>query len=314
MKVLNSLRDTRCEVRGTRIAWLFLLVLLTACKKEIDFDYNEVAPIVVVEGRVTNEGTEVVVTKSRSVIDSVMGRCQTGAVVVVSHNGKSETIPYDGSSNSYRSSLKGKAGDTYRLTIDFEGHHYEGEATMPAAAPILSAEFIWFSMLDERMVVYEMWARDPAPDERNYYLYRINRITHHPHFMDKKSGNGGAGIIERGKAYMWSVFDDRGNPPGLLYRDIFCMSERAAKEDEEENWERILYEGDTITFKLMTIDRPTYDYFTSLRTGQNGGANPRSNLTGGCLGYFTAGSVTRADTLVFRYDAIKEEATFKIEN
>lgn len=279
---------------------LVVLLLITACKKVIDFDYNEIAPIVVIEGRVTNEGTEVVVTKSRSVNDSVMGPCQAGAVVVVSHQGVSETIPYDSHSKSYRSALKGKAGETYRLSVDFEGRHYEGEAVMHAPAPILSAEFIWFSMLDERMVVYELWALDPAPDERNYYRYRVDRLTHHPHFKDKR----------KGKAYAWNVFDDRGNPPGLLYRDIFCMSERAADEDKEENWDRILYEGDTITFQLMTIDRATYDYFTSLRTGQGGGANPRSNLTGGCLGYFTAGSVTRADTLVFRYDSIKPKATF----
>jgi hypothetical protein len=95
-----------------RVAWLLLLLFLTGCKKVIDFDYNEIAPIVVIEGRVTNEGTEVVVTKSRSVNDSVMGPCQAGAVVVVSHQGVSETIPYDGHSKSYRSALKGKAGET----------------------------------------------------------------------------------------------------------------------------------------------------------------------------------------------------------
>ena len=62
----------------------FLGVLLTACKKEIDFDYNEIPAIVVVEGKVTNEGTEVMITKSRSVTDSVWGRCLPGAVVTVS--------------------------------------------------------------------------------------------------------------------------------------------------------------------------------------------------------------------------------------
>ena len=83
-----------------------------------------------------------------------------------------------------------------------------------------------------------------------------------------------------------------------------------AEEDKEENWDYILYEGDTITCQLMSIDRATYDYLTSLHAGQSNGANPRSNLIGGCLGYFTAGSVTHADTLVFHYDAIKPKATF----
>ena len=290
---------TRTEHLG-KWTFLVLLALLTSCKKEIDFDYNEIAPIVVIEGRVTNEGTVVMITKSRSVTDSVGQRCLTGAIVTVSHHGVEENIGYDERSNCYRSALKGEAGESYRLSVDFEGQHYEGAATMPAAAPILSNEFIWFSMLDERMVVYELWAKDPEPDERNFYWYCMNRSTRHPHFKNKK----------KGKPYTWNVFDDRGNPPGLLYRDVFCMSERAVEEDKKENWDRILYEGDTITFQLMTIDRPTYDYFTSLRTGQSNGANPRGNLTGNCLGYFTAGSVTRADTLVFSFDSIKTRATF----
>ena len=51
---------------------------LTACEKELDFEYHETEPVVVIEGRVTNEGTEILITKSRSVTDSVRGRCRQG--------------------------------------------------------------------------------------------------------------------------------------------------------------------------------------------------------------------------------------------
>ena len=279
---------------------LAAVLLLTACKKEIDFNYHEIDPIVVIEGRVTNEGTMVMITKSRNVTDSVRGHCLTGAVVTISGGGVDEVIAYDSQAQCYHSSLKGKVGESYRLTVDVEGHHYEGIATMPAAAPILHSEFLWFTMLDERIVVYELWAADPNSDERNYFWFRMDRLTHHPHFKDKKYQ----------EPYTWNVFDNRGCPPGLIYRDVMCMSERMAEEDKEENWDYILYEGDSIICQLMSIDRATYDYFASLRAGQGNGANPRSNLIGGCLGYFTAGSVTHADTLVFHYDAIKPKATF----
>ena len=284
-----------------KILYIILPVMaLTACKKEIDFDYNEIDPIVMVEGRVTNEGTTVMITKSRNMTDSVRGRCLEGAVVTVSGGGVDEVIAYDPQAQCYQSSLTGRVGETYRLSVDYEGRHYEGQAIMPAAAPILHSEFLWFTMLDERMVVYELWAADPKRDERGYFWFRMDRLTHHPHFKEKKYQ----------EPYTWNVFDNRGCPPGLLYRDVMCMSERMAEEDEEENWDYILYEGDSIMCQLMSIDRATYDYFASLRAGQGNGANPRSNLTGGCLGYFTAGSVTRADTLVFRYDAVKPKATF----
>ena len=50
---------------------LTAVATLTACKKDIDFDYHEVAPIVTIEGRVTNEGMEVRITQSHNVNDSV---------------------------------------------------------------------------------------------------------------------------------------------------------------------------------------------------------------------------------------------------
>ncbi len=278
--------------------YLYCLLLATSilsCKKEIDFDYNEIDPIIVVEGRVTNEGCEVKMTKSRSMLDSVRSRCLTGANVVVSCDGIASPLSYNSAKDCYSSPLLGIPGKTYQLSIDYEGEHYEATSTMPAPAPILTTEFLWQDIVNERLLAYEMWAVDPAPGERNYYWYRMDRTYHHPHFATRKPK----------EPYRWSVFDDRGNPPGKIYRDVMCMSERAAEEDEEENWKGILYEGDSVMFQLMTIDRPTFEFFSSLRAGQSGGANPKSNITGGCQGYFAAGSITHADTLVFRYADVK---------
>jgi hypothetical protein len=45
---------------------------------------------------------------------------------------------------------------------------------------------------------------------------------------------------------------------------------------------------------MANIDRPVYDYFNQLATNTNGQgatpANPVSNFSGGCLGYFSARS------------------------
>lgn len=287
----------------TRYTILLLLILsLASCKKEIDFDYHETAPVVVIEGRVTNEGVVVHLTTSRSVTDSVKGRCLPGAEVTVTSEGHTELIPYDALAGCYRSDMAGQPGKTYELSIAFEGRHYDAMSTMPPAAPITSAQFLWQPVITERLLAYEVWAVDPEPDVRNYYWYRMERQSHHPHFVEKTLTN----------PYRWNVFDDRGCPPGLIYRDVMCMSERAADEDKEENWTNILYEGDIISFQLMTIDRSVYDYYTSLRTGQGGGANPRSNVVcreqqAGeviCQGYFAAGSITRTEPVVFSFSAI----------
>lgn len=282
----------------TLLFFALFTVLLSGCKKEIDFDYHEVAPVVVVEGRVTNEGMEVLVTTTRLVTDSVHPRCQQGAVVSITGNGTTTILPYDAATDSYHSTVAGKAGETYHLSVDYDSHHYEASATMHDAAPIVSANFYWLTVLDQRMLAYELWARDPDADERNFFWYRVDRISQHPHILQMKS--------QAGEPYRWSVRDDRGCPPGMFFLDVVTTSEKAMDEDEEENWKSILYEGDKVVCRLMTIDRPVYDYFTSLRAGQNGGANPRTNISGGCLGYFAAGTVTHTDTIEFHRSDVQE--------
>lgn len=272
------------------------VVALTSCKKEIDFDFNEIEPLVVIEGRVTNEGSKVLITPSRSVTDSIHPRCLQGATVTISAEGNTIILPYDEASDSYYSPFSGVAGTTYQLSVDYDGHHYEASALMMEPAPIISADFYWMAMLDERMLVYELWALDPYPSQRNQYWYRIDRITHHPHFEGKRMT----------EPYRWGILDDRGCPPGYVFLDMMSASEKTMDKDEEDRWKSILYDGDSITCQLMTIDRPVYDYFSSLRAGQSGGANPRTNISGGCLGYFAAGSVTRTDTIVFQRYGIKE--------
>ncbi len=252
------------------------LLLLTACEKEIDIDYHEIDPFVVIEGRVTNEGTVVEVRRSRSVTDSVRGTSLPGARVSVFDGEVERQLVYSPADGRYRSAMRGVPGHTYRLTVDFEGAHYEASSTMPVPSAIISTDFYWLKVLEERLLVDVMWATDPNPDERNYFLYRVDRFSNNPRVTSQP----------RQKAYRWNVFDDRGNPPGLVYRDIHCMMERTAQDNEEDDWDRILYEGDKLVLQLLTIDKTAYEYFRGLISGQGGGANPVSNVSGGMPGLF----------------------------
>lgn len=270
--------------------------LLTACTKEIDFEFHDEAPVVVIEGKVTNEGRTVTISRSRSVTDSVHSHCLAGADVVITDGNTTTPLTYDAAADCYYSPVAGVVGKTYQLEIDFEGQHYEAEATMPAAAPITSSEFSWVTMMNQRMLCYEMWAVDPEPNVRNYYWMRINRISHHPHLEGTRQT----------APYNWDLMDDRGCPPGQIFADWMLVSEKKMNDDEEKDWKRIIYDGDSVWMTLMTVDPKVYDYLYQLGMGQHHGANPRSNITGGCMGYFAAGSITRSDTIVFRRDDVKE--------
>ena len=268
---------------------LLLLLYLSSCEKDIDIDYPTSAPLTTIEGQVTNEGMDVAITRTRPVEEPLPSPGIPGAQVTITSGNTTEMLTYDPVTGHYHSSTPGIPGETYRLDIDFEGTHYESSSTMPSPTAIISTAFVWQNILDERLLAFEVWAKDPEPETRNYYWYRMDRRSAHPHGKAKQTTG----------AYRWNVFDDRGNPPGRIYRDIICMTEKMAEEDEEEQWDRILYDGDTIRFQLMAIDRPTYDFFRSLTVGQNGRANPVSNIKGGCLGYFTASSITRAEEVIY---------------
>ncbi len=279
------------------LTYTLLLLLLTACEKEIDIDYPSTAVLTTIQGQVTNEGMDVVITHTRSMEEATLSPGLPGATVTISTDEQTTVLTYDAATGHYHSPTVGVPGTTYHLSVDFEGAHYEAESTMPLPSTILSTEFVWQNILSDRMLAFEVWASDPEPDIRNYYLYRMDRQTTHPRGKDKNEG----------QAYRWNVFDDRGNPPGRIYRDIICMTEKIAEEDEEEDWDYILYDGDIVNFYLMVIDHPVYDFFRSLIVGQNGRANPISNISGGCLGYFSAASITRAEEVVYHTSAQEEE-------
>ncbi len=277
---------------------LLLAAWLAACEKELDFSYHTTEPLLVIEGRVTNEGSEVLITRTRAVDDSVRSRGLSGAEVLVTcDDGSTTLLPFDPATGTYRSPMKGETGHSYQLKVHFEGRSYSATSNMPPVATILSANFLWQSVMGSRLLVYEMWAAEQQPSERNFYCYRMDRRSSHPNMKGKRQGD----------TYRWAVFDNRGCPPGYIYRDVMCSSEQLMDDEDEEYWNTTLYEGDIITFQLMSIDRSVYDYYASLRTGQNGGANPRSNISGGCLGYFAAMNISRTSPQVFHRDDVLDK-------
>lgn len=282
-----------------RNLYILLLLLLTlSCQKEIELDYRDIEPVVSIEGRVTNEQVYVLITRTRSMNDSVKSRGIGGAVVTISSEDGTEQLVYDVRDGYYRpaSGMKGVPGRTYRLDVTLDGHQYAASSTMPRQAPIVSTQFIWQSLLDNGMLMYEMWATDPEPDVRNYYWYRVDRRAKDPKVRQKQGTD----------AYRWSSFDDRGAINARIYRDIMCVNEEMmdGQDIEDDQLKSILFDGDTITLQLMTIDRAMFEYYQSLSVGQRMGANPISNISGGCLGYFAAGSVSHADTVIYNKNII----------
>lgn len=266
---------------------VILMLLFTACEHEISYDYPTLdEPLVNIEGRITNEGAYVRISMTQSVTTPSQYQTIGNADVwIESDNGITEKLHFVDSCGIYlpEKELIGKVGHSYTLHVVIDGHTYEGTSTMPPPAPITETKFRWLDIQYERILHYDLTAIDPQPETLNYYWYRMLR------------GN---------QVYRWNAIDDRGCPVGFFVRDIICMAEGMKKDQDYQD--RVLVDGDTINLELLTIDKPTYDYLQSLLMSRQTSANPTTNLKGGCIGFFTAASITHSDQEVFRYEQITE--------
>ncbi|MCC8173001.1 MAG: DUF4249 domain-containing protein, partial [Odoribacter sp.] len=262
-----------------------VLFIITGCEKEIDINYRSVDKLYIVEGHVTNEVTEVVITQTRDMEDGNKGTGIDGARVQLSTgDGFTEILEYN-ADGYYRSpsGLTGIVGTTYSLSVVINESEFSSTSTMNEQVEIEWALFQWQKIMDEKVLFFRFSFKD-IPEEENYYCYRIYRNEEN---------------------YSWGVMRDKGEDGNSIIRDITCMTEKMANDNKEEDWDDILYENDRIELELQTIDKGVYDYLYSLSMSNSSSSNPIDNFSGGCLGYFAAYSTTRT-SLVFHKDDIVE--------
>ena len=264
--------------------YIAALFLLCSCTEEIQLDYRPIDPLYVIEGHVSNEGSEVVITGTRDIDDPVLktgGEVQS--VVLSSDNGIKETLTYreDG---TYRSlSFIGIPGQTYTLTVIIDGESFTSSSTMPGITEIVSTRMRWEEMMGNDMLHLIVDVRDKA-DDINYYYYRI---------------------LRNGKLFKWNVMRDLDSSNHSVQFDISCMNRDKAEKNDPEDYDSILFEGDDITIEVRAIDMKAYDYLFSAKLSGQNPSNPVYDFDGEVLGYFSAYTST-SKSFVFHYSDIED--------
>jgi len=259
-------------------AWaaaLALAAVSSACQKVVSIDLNNADPQMVTEAVVTDHPGPYTVTLSLSgdyFTPSLYFPPVTHAFVSIADDaGGSDTLK-EITAGSYRtSSLRGTPGRTYSLRVIASGREYDAVSTMPGRVPIDTVVALRVRESDGDQV-YNLYVvfRDP-PDPGNYY--RMNLRTNVPISPDSIDGR------------RYHLYDDRltnGNEAAVRIR-----------------MRRFFSPGDTVWVDLLSIDKASYDYFTTLNNILTSDrsptslapANPNTNLTNGSLGYFSAYSM-----------------------
>lgn len=238
-----------------------LAISAVSCTKVIDIDLNEEDQKIVIEGTVLEGDTthRVHITKTLNFDQSEAYPVVDNAVVTVVDNlGNTGTFTSVGNGWYELTSYPGVPGRTYVLNVVSDGKTYTASSKMP---DILTMDFIDVTYLPfgvDTFINVTPVRLDQA-NISNYYSFEI--------------------IINDTLQKGIYVQNDQFADGNYMYEPIFGP-----------NFKKL----DTVIVRMANIDRPVYDYFYQLSTNTSGQgatpANPVSNFSGGCLGYFSARS------------------------
>lgn len=116
---------------------LFLMFFCLSCEEEIQLPNED--PRTVVDGRISNEGVEIKISKTISKTDPrIIPLISDAQVQLIDQSGVSTVLPFQ-SNGTYQTSFNGNLSEKYQLIIDHNGESYEAEVTMPESLLIFDS-------------------------------------------------------------------------------------------------------------------------------------------------------------------------------
>jgi hypothetical protein len=249
-------------------------VLLTGCEKVIDINLNDADKKYVVEAFLSNQnqGAELRLSRTTSFSSSNTFNGVSGAQIALTNSlGNSYTFTEISTGIYKTAAFAGTPGVTYNIKATIAGQTFTASSTMPQPVALDSAYTELFAAGADNQINVVPVYNDPA-GIANQYRFRV-------------WVNG----VEEDNTYAYDDFLSDGR---RVTRPLF-------------NNDSDIKIGNQVTVQMQCVDRPVYTYWYSLSqqagSGPGGGAtpaNPVSNFSGGCLGYFSAHTVSSRSFIV----------------
>ncbi len=287
------------NMKTTLYIFLAAVLALTGCaeyEKEISWELDDYADILVVEGNITNEFRQqtIFLTKTSPYFDTLAPKTISGAGVVV-REGSNIYLFTESSTHKglYLSDLpfSGESFKTYELEVTLQEPlngvtDYSAISKMPEGINLDTIQCEIYEMpdlgfeedeedKDTTILSIAFFGKEPD-DPNNYYVARI--------FQNKTCWNGNVKEI-----YLYN--DDNNNGSNL---DYFIVNENVGSED-------------TITLEIQSVEKKYYDFVSGIQLIDQSGdaysmtgppANAIGNISGGkALGFFCATYVSRATSV-----------------
>lgn len=246
------------------LGFLFASLSLFSCEKVIDIEFNDSEALIVIEGELTDDPSNpqtITISKTTDFQTTNDQLFVSGAVVLITDDAGNSVFLSETSPGKYQTStLEGIPGRTYSLTVTYDGKTYTSICKMPVRTTVDSLSIL-----------------------KSFGFGGVTRSVV-PHFQDP----AGKGNYYRARMYINGEFIE-----SFIYDDEFLDGNYNTQGLQSFN--KDIKKDDTVGLQLMNVDEKVHFYFESLAansSGPGGGvaspANPKSNIQGGALGYFSA--------------------------
>jgi hypothetical protein len=258
---------------------ILTIIIFSGCQKIINVDLNEAAPVIVIEGMITDGRGPytVMISKSGSYFNQPLLPSVTGAEVIISDNaGTVDTLKEIKPGIYLTSWIRGIPGRTYTLKVLSENKEYTGSSTIYNHVRIDSlvlsktqSQHFDFGgdNKDEEHVDLNCFFIDPF--EKNFYRLKVFRN-------------------DTARSENYRLYDDQYTNGQIIELRVAHATAR-----------------DTFRIELYSLDKQTYRYYRTLEdllysnpVFGSTPANPETNFSNGALGYFGACAVSSKSIII----------------
>ena len=249
-----------------------------SCQRVIDVHLNSAASKYVIEGVVTDQpgGCTVSITDTRNFSSDNTFSGVSGATVTIENNRTIYPLAQSAPGIYTTGSLTGVPGETYALNVVLNGVIYTASSTMPQPVG-LDTMYVSNDALSSKRYIKIVYS-DP-PGVPNYYRW-VQYV------------NG------RQEETIFGANDE--------FTDGLKVTRQLNYNNDTKDPKRDINPGDSVRIDMLNLDSAVYQYWFSLQRNASGSgnsaspANPISDISGGCLGYFSAQAVRTRSLLVMK--------------
>jgi hypothetical protein len=264
---------------------LALVITLSACERIVELEIPSSDPTIVVEGQITSqlEPWEIRITMSQPYFDqSNLSFVSNAEVSIVGTDGSDVNLIHS-DSGYYKSEFSQQClpGETYSLSVMYDGQEYSASEVAPMAFPIDTIASYYLpennGFIEEGYYVFIQGKERPAKGD--FYLFKAYR-------NDTLKDDFGSNLDS----------DEFGSVSFLNEDfDINNIASELSKGKTPRPFPFTVEPGDTVRVEQYAISEKYFNYIFDIEAqqGRSGTpfdpppANPNNNISNGGLGYFS---------------------------